>query len=269
MYPELWRIPLIDFPIYSYGVLLALGIWLGIWLAARLAAADGLDRQKVIGFALRVAIASLVGAKLLLIITEWRSVGSLREVFSLDLLRAGGVYYGGFLAGLATAVALIWAYRWPGWKVADAFAPSLAIGQSLGRLGCFAAGCCWGKPTSSWVGVTFPVIGYEHTGVPAGIALHPTQLYEAGATLGIFLFLLWLRRRRAFAGQVVLVYILLYAVARFIIEFYRDDWRGWVGPLSTSQFIAVCLAGASLLVLAWRKRMGRPMRLRASDSSAS
>ncbi len=257
MFPELFRIPFIDFPVYTYGLLLATGIWLAIWLASRYGAQDGLNKDVVVSFAVRVIIASLIGAKLLMIYTEWGSYSDWRNIFSLDFLRAGGVYYGGFLAGLATAAYLIWHHHLPGWRVADAFAPGIALGQAIGRLGCFAAGCCWGKPTNSWIGVTFPPIGHEHTGVPVGIPLHPTQLYESGVTFLIFAFLVWLRPRRAYPGQVVLIYILLYAAARFTIEFYRGDWRGWVGPLSTSQFIAVALALGALAFLMIRRRRGQ------------
>jgi phosphatidylglycerol:prolipoprotein diacylglycerol transferase len=264
MFPEeLFRIPFINFPIYPYGVLLATGILLAIWLAARHAAEDGLDKNEMYNFALRVVIASLIGAKLLLIITDWDSFSSdWRNIFSIDFLRAGGVYYGGFLAGLASAAYLVWSHKLPGWKVADAFAPAIALGQSIGRLGCFAAGCCWGRPTTSWVGVEFTPQAHEQVGVPMGVHLHPTQLYESTVTLLIFLFLLWLRKRRAYPGQVVLIYILLYATARFIIEFYRGDWRGWVGPLSTSQFIAAVLAmGSMALLILWRKRGESDLRL--------
>jgi phosphatidylglycerol:prolipoprotein diacylglycerol transferase len=255
MFPEeLFRIPFADIPIYAYGILLAAGILLAIWIAVRNAAADGLDQNLIYSFALQVVIASLIGAKLMLIYTDWDSF-DWRGLLSLEFFRAGGVYYGGFLMGLAAAAYLTWSHTLPGWKVADAFAPAIALGQSIGRLGCFAAGCCWGRPTTSWAGVQFTALAHEQVGVPIDVHLHPTQLYESAATLAIFVFLLWFRRRRAYAGQIILVYILLYATARFFIEFYRDDWRGWVGPLSTSQFIAVLLAAASLiLLLAWRHR---------------
>jgi phosphatidylglycerol---prolipoprotein diacylglyceryl transferase len=256
MFPELFRIPFTDFPIYTYGVLLAVSILLAIRLAARNAAEDGLDKNEMYSFALWVVIASLISSKLMLIITEWDSLGGdWRSILSLDFLRAGGVYYGGFLGGLAMAAYFTWRHKLPGWRVADAFAPAVALGQCIGRLGCFAAGCCWGRPTASWVGVQFTALAHEMVDVPIGIRLHPTQLYESAATLLIFLFLTWLRPRRAYPGQIVLIYILLYAAARFVIEFYRGDWRGWVGPLSTSQFIAVALAIVSLaLMIVPRKR---------------
>jgi phosphatidylglycerol:prolipoprotein diacylglycerol transferase len=268
MFPELFRIPFIDFPIYTYGVLLATGILLGIWVAARQAAADGLDKNVMYSFALRVVIASLIGSKLLMVITEWDSLGGdWSRIFSLDFLRAGGVYYGGFLAGLAMAAYLAWGHKLPGWKVADAFAPGIALGQTIGRLGCFAAGCCWGRPTTSWIGVEFTEQAHEIVDVPTGIPLHPTQLYESAVTLLIFAYLMWLRRRRAYPGQVVLIYILLYATARFTIEFYRGDWRGWVGPLSTSQFIALALAVGALGLLIVRRKQGGAQTLEPAVES--
>lgn len=268
MLPELFRIPIIDFPLYTYGLLLATGILLAIWLAARNAARDGLDKNVTYSFALRVVIASLIGAKLLLIYTEWDSLGGdWTRIFSLDFLRAGGVYYGGFLAGLAMAAYLIWSYQLPGWKVADAFAPGIALGQSIGRLGCFAAGCCWGRPTTSWVGVEFTEQAHRLVDVPTGVLLHPTQIYESIMALLIFAYLMWLRRRRAYPGQVVLIYILLYATARFFIEFYRGDWRGWVGPLSTSQFIALVLAVGALALLFIRRKQGEAQTLEPAVES--
>ena len=268
MLPELFRIPIIDFPMYTYGLLLATGILLAIWLAARHAAEDGLDKNVMYSFALRVVIASLIGAKLLLIYTEWDSLGGdWTRLFSLDFLRAGGVYYGGFLAGLAMAAYLIWSYRLPGWKVADAFAPGIALGQSIGRLGCFAAGCCWGRPTTSWVGVQFTEQAHRLVDVPTGVPLHPTQIYESTMALLIFGYLTWLRRRRAYPGQVVLIYILLYATARFFIEFYRGDWRGWVGPLSTSQFIALVLAVGALALFIVRRKQGEAQPLEPAVES--
>jgi phosphatidylglycerol:prolipoprotein diacylglycerol transferase len=254
MWPELFRIPFTDFTIYTYGALLATGILLAIWLSVRFAAEDGIDANQTFGFALRVVIISLIGAKLLMIVTEPEGF-RWPDVFSLGLFRAGGVFYGGFVMGLAAAAYFLWRWKLPGWKMADAFAPGIALGQSIGRLGCFAAGCCWGRPTTSWVGVQFTEAAQRLVGVPTDVHLHPTQLYESAMALAIFVFLLWFRRRRAYAGQVILVYILLYAATRFIIEFYRDDWRGWVGPLSTSQFIAGALGAASLiLLLIWRRR---------------
>src|SRR5437588_108523 len=171
--------------------------------------------------------ASLVCLKALMVITEWNDYGGdWRRMLSLDFLRSGGVFYGGLLAAVLASVILMrwWKLPWP--KTADAFAPGIALGHAIGRLGCFSAGCCWGKPTTSWIGVRFTEKASDLTGVPIDAALVPTQLIEAFANLLIFIFLLWLTKRRKFEGQIIYAYLMIYAVVRFTIEFWRDDPRG-------------------------------------------
>jgi len=249
MYPELFRVPYLNVPIYTYGALQALAFLLGLWLALRLGEADGLERAPLFNFGIGALLGGLIGARALMVITEWPLYeDKWRLIFSFDLLRSGGVYLGGFLGGLAAALWLARRYRLPWWRTADAFAPSVALGLGLGRLGCFSAGCCWGKPTSAWWGVTFPEVAHRFVGTPTGVRLHPTQLYEATAAFTLFLFLLWLRKRRAFAGQLILAYMFLYGALRLLIEFWRDDWRGWVGPLSTSQFLSIGMMVVALLL---------------------
>lgn len=286
MFPELFRIPFLDFTLNTYGLLLALSFIAGLYLMARLAENDGLDRNRVYDLGLWILAASLLGSKLLMILTEWDFYqDNPRQIFTLDFFRSGGVFYGGFLAAVIASVIVMRRYGLPWWRTADVFAPGIAIGQAIGRLGCFSAGCCWGKPTTSGVGVHFTERGHEITGVPtmvshladpaqrelwsdrlggpfAELSLHPTQLYEAAATAAIFALLLWLHRRRAFDGQVILVYAMLYAVARFIIEFWRDDPRGAVLGISTSQFIALLLFAGSVAVYIYR------MRRQPSDSGS-
>ena len=146
-------------------------------------------------------------------------------------------------------------YRLPWWKTADACAPGIAIGSFFGRQGCFAAGCCWGKPTDLPWGVKFTELGHEITGVPIDAHLHPTQFYESFAMLLVFVVLLWLHKRKRFDGQVVLFYGLLYSVVRFSIEFVRDDPRGDIlglttlTGLSTSQLISIVIGISSLIIL--------------------
>ncbi len=247
MHPELFRLPYLNIPIYTYGALQALAFVLGLWLALRLGEADGLDRAHLFNFGIGALLGGLIGARALMVITEWNlHEDKWRLLLSFDLLRSGGVYLGGFLGGLAVALWLARRYQLPWWRTADAFAPSAALGLGLGRLGCFSAGCCWGKPTAAWWGVEFPEIARQFVGTPTGVRLHPTQLYEAAAAFVLFLFLLRVRKRRAFPGQVILAYMFLYGALRLVIEFWRDDWRGWVGPLSTSQFLSIGLMLAAL-----------------------
>jgi phosphatidylglycerol---prolipoprotein diacylglyceryl transferase len=264
MFPELFRIG--SFPVNTYGVLLAAAFLAGLFVAAWLGARDGLRRERVFDLGLWMLLAALVGSKLLLMVVEPEYRQEPLRLLSLDFLRSGGVFYGGFLGGLAAAFFLMRRYRMPFWKTSDAFAPALVLGQSIGRLGCFAAGCCWGKECALPWGVEFTQAGHEATGVPVGVHLHPTQLYESAAALLIFAFLAWLHRRKRFDGQVLLAYAALYGATRFVIEFFRDDPRGDIlgltslTGLSTSQLISlfVGLGGIVLLVLRRRRAAAEP-----------
>ena len=258
MYPELFRIG--SFPVNTYGVLLALAFLMALFVSARLAERDGLPRERVFDLGLWMLLGGLVGSKLLLMVVEPEYAGNFRQLLSLDFLRSGGVWYGGFLGALGAGLLLIRRYKLPLAKTLDAFAPGVAIGQAIGRQGCFAAGCCWGKPTTLPWGVEFTERGHEITGVPLGIHLHPTQLYESFAALLIFFFLFRLHRRKRFAGQVIATYAVLYGLTRFLIEFVRDDPRGDVAGLSslthlsTSQLISLLVVIGGLVFLFIRRR---------------
>lgn len=257
MYPELFRIG--NFPINTYGVLLALGMLLALFVASKLAARDGLPRERIYDLGLWTLIGGLVGSKVLMFFTEENV-----QIFSLDFLRSGGVYYGGFLGGFIALVLLIRWYKLPFWKVADAFAPGVALGQAIGRQGCFAAGCCWGKPTGLPWGVHFTEQAHEFTGVPVygptneDLYLHPTQLYESITMLAVFAILVYLHKKKRFDGQVLIAYGIIYGIVRFTIEFFRDDPRGNILGLtsllgiSTSQIISLVVVAGAVAFMIWR-----------------
>ena len=259
MYPELFRIG--SFPINTYGVLLAAGMLLALFVAARLAVRDGLPRERIYDLGLWTLIGGLLGSKILMFFAEDNV-----DVFSLDFLRSGGVYYGGFIGGFLALALLIRWYKLPFWKVADAFAPGLALGQAIGRQGCFAAGCCWGKPTSLPWGVHFTEHAHEFTGVPIygptgeSLYLHPTQLYESITMLIVCGFLIYLHRKKKFDGQVLIAYAIIYGIVRFTIEFLRDDPRGNILGLtsvtgfSTSQIISLIVAASAVIFMIVRLR---------------
>jgi phosphatidylglycerol:prolipoprotein diacylglycerol transferase len=284
MFPELFRIG--NFPINTYGVLLALAFLCALLIAAKLAARDGLPRERVYDLGLWMLLAAIVGSKALMLFTEPGYRENPWRLFSLDFLRSGGVFYGGFIGAAAVGYFLIRRYKLPWWETADAFAPGIALGNAIGRQGCFAAGCCWGKPTLLPWGVHFTELGHEVTGVPTipahlddpaqqaywadklgglfqPVHLHPTQLYESFGALLIFFFLLWLHRRKVFSGQVILFYAALYAVMRFTIEIFRDDPRGDIlglttlTGLSTSQMLSIIvgIGAVVLLVIRWRRKV--------------
>jgi phosphatidylglycerol:prolipoprotein diacylglycerol transferase len=265
MHPRLLTIPSFDligktwgpFTLHTYGFLLAVAFLLGLWVASRQAKRAGLDAGKITDMAVWVLIAGLVGAKLLLVGVEWRYFArNPRDAFSI--FQSGGVFYGGLGAGVLVAWLLARRNRLPAWRTADVLAPGVAIGQAVGRLGCFAAGCCWGKATSVPWGVTFTdVYAARAVGTPIDTPVHPSQLYESAAVFLIFLFLLWLAPRKRFHGQVTLAYVALYSAARFVLEFWRGDAeRGtWFGnQVSTSQLIALALLAAVAIALPYVRR---------------
>ena len=254
MYPELFRIG--NFPITTYGLMLAVGMILALFVASRLAAKDGLPRERIYDLGLWTLIGGLLGSKILMILTEPNT-----DIFTMDFLRSGGVYYGGFIGGFLAVAILIKFYKLPFWKVSDAFAPALALGQAFGRQGCFAAGCCWGKESHLPWAVHFTEKGHEYTGVPiyypdkTEIFLHPVQQYESIIMFAVFGLLFWLHRKKKFDGQVLIAYMILYPIIRFSLEFLRDDPRGDLLGLtsalgiSTSQIISLIVAAGAVIFM--------------------
>jgi phosphatidylglycerol:prolipoprotein diacylglycerol transferase len=203
-------------------------------------------------FGIYIIISALLGAKLMLIAVEFDYFKSQpREL--LSLVRAGGVFYGGLIAALLVGLWLVGRYKLPAWKTADMIAPGIAVGHVIGRLGCFMAGCCYGRPSDVPWAVTFTdPIASANVGTPLNVPLHPTQLYDAGAELVILVFLLATERRgRPFAGRTFWLYMLLYAISRYIVEIYRNDERGVFFHMPTSQFISILIVPVSLFML-WR-----------------
>jgi phosphatidylglycerol:prolipoprotein diacylglycerol transferase len=243
--------------IHTYGVLLAIAFLVGLWVVSRQARKAGLDANRITDMAVWVLIAGLVGAKALLLAVDWRYFGrNPREITSI--LQSGGVFYGGLIGGVLVAWWYVRRHRLSGWRTADVLVPGLAIGQAIGRLGCFSAGCCWGRATQVPWAVTFTdVFAARAVGTPMDSPVHPSQLYESLATFLLFLFLLWLAPRKRFDGQPTLAYVALYSAVRFGLEFFRGDadrgsWLG--GMLSTSQLIAiVLLLGVAVLLPHVRK----------------
>jgi phosphatidylglycerol:prolipoprotein diacylglycerol transferase len=257
MYPILFEIG--GFPVYTYGVLLAAAYLLGLQFALVRARARGLDATRVMDLGIWVIISALVGAKLLLLVVEFDTFRqNPREL--VTLLRSGGVFYGGLIMAVAVAIWYMRRHRLPVWGVSDAFAPGIALGHVIGRMGCFFAGCCFGRATDVPWSVTFRnEYAAQNVGTPLNVPIHPTQLYEAGAELIILGLLLVLERKwRPFAGRTFWSYMLLYGITRFFIEFYRGDARGMILDLSTSQFVSVILVPVSIVMLIVLSRRSTP-----------
>ncbi len=258
MYPRLLELGPVS--IYTYGVLLAAAYLVGLWFAAGRARARGLDGNRVTDLGIYIIISALVGAKLLLVVVEFDHFRrDPAEIWTV--VRSGGVFYGGLLLAVGVAFWHIRRHRLPIWTTCDAFAPGIALGQAVGRLGCLLAGCCYGRPTELPWGVTFTnPLAAANVGTPLDVSVHPTQLYESGAALGILgLLLLMERRGPSFPGRTFWTYLLLYPCARFGIEYFRGDPRGMVlDVLSTSQFVSLLLVPVSIVMLLRLRRSWHP-----------
>ncbi len=262
MFPRLFEIGPVT--LHTYGLLLATAYLVSITVASRVAAKDSVPVNRVWDLGLVSILSALIGAKVLLVLTD---LGGYLErpsrLVSLEFWQAGGVFYGGLIGAVIGCAIFIW--RTPQlkfWLVADAAAPAIALGQSIGRLGCFAAGCDYGKPAELPWAVTFTSeYAHQYIGVPINISLHPTQLYESGTTLLIFGLLLWIHKKRRFTGQVFSSYLVLYGAARFLLEFFRGDMgRGFVfgGALSTSQFISLLIVPAGVFTYLYFRSRSLP-----------
>jgi len=276
MFPKLlelpWTLPKIGtLTIYTYGVLLAAAYLLGLQFALVRARKWKLDANRVMDLGIYIIISALVGAKLLLLVTDYQTFKSNpAELF--NLLREGGVFYGGLLVAVTVALLYIKKVGLPLWTTCDVFAPGIALGHVIGRFGCFFAGCCWGKQTTVPWAITFTSpFAAANVGTPLNVPLHPTQLYEAGAEFLILVFLLVTEKSgRKFPGRTFWLYMLLYAISRYIIEYYRDDPRGTVGPFSTSQFISLILAPLAVGMLVYLRRFsGGPAHQGARSQRAA
>ena len=248
---------------------MALGVLVGLWISVRNSEKQGIDPEKAWNLGILVVLAGIVGAKVLLIVNDWSYYTSNpREIFSLGTLQAGGVFSGGLIAALATAIWYIRRNHMPALATCDAFAPGLAMGHAIGRVGCFAAGCCYGKQTHAIWGVTFKnPLAHAWVGTPLGIALEPTQLFESAVELANFFILTWLLARKKFDGQVIGAYLFLYGIARFFLEFLRDDpGRGEVfhGAMSGTQLISIGLVVAGGLIWWLRSGVAKPLPAQAT-----
>jgi phosphatidylglycerol---prolipoprotein diacylglyceryl transferase len=250
LFPKLIQIG--SFYLPTYGVLVALGFLAGLTVTVKLARRSGLDGEKVTNLAVYCALAGLLGAKILMILFDWRTfLSDPKEIFSLSTLQAAGVFQGGLVLAFLTALLYMRHVALPWLTTLDAFAPGIAIGHAIGRIGCFMAGCCWGRECSLPWAVTFhnPEAA-DLTGVPLNTPLHPSQLYEMSTEALLFAFLYWRFGKPHSAGKIMGLYLVLSSVARFLIEFTRFHEQGLYWGLSLTQWISIALAGAGAMLLA-------------------
>jgi len=217
-----------------------------------------------------MVLAGIIGAKILYVINDWNTYAhNWRDIFSIGTLQAGGVFSGGLIGALAVGGWYMRSHHMPPLRTVDAFSSGLAFGHVLGRFGCFSAGCCYGKPTNHFWGVTFTnPLAAMVSGTPLGVKIEPTQLIEAAAEFFNFVVLMWLLKRKKFDGQVFATFIILYGVERFFIEFLRDDpGRGEVfgGLMTGTQLIAICLVIGGGAI--WWLRSGTTAAVPAKSSA--
>ncbi len=246
----------------TYGVLYACGaVIAGLWVIRR-GRSLGISQEHMFNICFYSLLGGLLGAKLLLILVEWRYyLANPMEI--LGTIRSAGVLIGGLVAGSLVFLLYCRRHSLPTWSVTDAAVAPMALGQMIGRIGCFSAGCCYGKPTHGHLALTFTdPIAAAQTGVPLNIPLVPTQLIEGFADLALVLFLVWMWRRRnapgAVPGTQTWLYILIYSCTRFLIEFWRGDTvRGlWFqGTISTSQILSLLAAAAALAFLVRNRKL--------------
>jgi phosphatidylglycerol:prolipoprotein diacylglycerol transferase len=262
-----------DFALHTYGLAIAVGFLVAIFVGTRTAARSGEDPDKVRDLCFWLLVSSLVGARLVFIATNIPDYVRLcrdeHDCFrALRVWEGGLVFYGGFFGALLLAVWYTRRHAMNFWRTADILAPSVSLGHFFGRLGCFAAGCCWGKeasgralawaarfPSESLVFQDYFTRGALPSGAEVTPPLHPVQLYEAFGELALFFALSLLGRRKRWDGQVLVAWLLGYALLRFTVELWRGDAvrKFVVGWLSTSQALSLVAALLALAVLGWRR----------------
>lgn len=235
--------------IHTYGFLIAIGFLVGVGITKKLAIASKLNVERVLDLTFWSLLVGFMGARILFIITRFDYF--MQDPAAMFKVWEGGlVFFGGPLAVVPFLLWYVKKFELPLWKTMDSMAPGLVIAHAFGRFGCLAAGCCYGKPTGSDFGIKL-YSDLVDTNLQ-GINLHPTQLYEAFSLFILFSGLLYVFKKKAFEGQVVLTYFIIYPIIRSLIETFRGDLiRGFVieGFLSTSQFISILVMAAGLVVL--------------------
>lgn len=219
--------------IRSYGLMIAIGIIAASALLIKQAKKKGYDEDSVLNMIILTVLGGILGGKVLFIITEIKDI--IKKPSILKDFGYGFVVYGAIIGGALTIYLYCKKKKWNVLELLDSTVPGLAIAQGFGRIGCLMAGCCYGAETDSPISIVFP----EGSLAPSGVHLHPTQIYSSIFDFLLGIFLLWYIKKSNKSGKVVGAYFIAYSIGRFLIEFLRNDPRGNVGVLSTSQFIAI------------------------------
>jgi len=250
MYPTL--VKFLGLTIHTYGLFIAAGFLLGLALAMQEARRERINPQMILDLGFYLIFSAIVGARLFYVLQNPRYYLT-APLEIIKIWHGGLVFYGGFFLSLIVCLFYLRKHKLPIAKTCDLFAPSLAAGEFLGRIGCFFAGCCYGKEANlPWCVIFTNPQSLAMIGVP----LHPTQLYASLLALLTFLILLYLRRHKHFEGEITWSYILLYSVSRIAVEYFRGDPRGFIidETISIAQGIALILGSLSVFMLLYLRK---------------
>lgn len=247
---EIW-----GFDVYGYGLMIAIGILSAIYLFVNRSKKKGYDEDKIFNMTIIAIISGILGGKVLYIITDFKYVIENPSVIIKDF-GLGFVIYGAIIFGVLSVYCYCRSKKWNALEVFDLVVPGLALAQCFGRIGCFLAGCCYGAETHSYIGIVFP----KESLAPSGVSLYPTQLMSSGFDFLLAIFLLWYDKKNKKSGRVFAMYLIVYSIGRFLIEFLRNDPRGNVGILSTSQFISIITLILGMVIFNIHKIKGRMIK---------
>jgi phosphatidylglycerol:prolipoprotein diacylglycerol transferase len=248
-----------SFTIHWYGVMIALAFLAGLWTATRRASRENISGEKIADIVFWLMVGAILGARAVYVATYWKDEFAhlpFREIFMIQ--HGGLVYYGGLIGAMvAGSISIRWK-KLPLWKTADVLAPSIALGNVFGRIGCLLNGCCYGRACSLPWAIRFPEDNPLH---PPTTPVHPTEIYDALLNFALYLFLAWLFRHKKFNGQVFATYLIAYASFRSIVEFFRGDY-----PLDQIHYgltpgqltsIPIFIAGLALAATLSRRELKR------------
>lgn len=245
MYNDLFSIgPL---TVHGYGLMIAIGVLTALFVGEARAKKRGMNSDVLYPMTFLCVVFGFLSAKLLYCIVEWKTF--IKEPLSL-LSSNGFVVYGGIIGGVAAAFLYFKIKKLDFWEYFDLVLPSVALAQAFGRIGCFLAGCCYGRETDSFIGIVFTHSDFA----PNGVKLIPTQLISSAGMFLIAGILFWYAKKERKKGTVGALYLILYSIGRFFVEFLRNDYRGEVGIFSTSQFISLFMLAAGIFLFVSKKR---------------
>ncbi len=245
MHPVLLHIG--SFNLYTYGLFVGLGFMTAIWISQKNATHHDISSQTIMDIFFVILLSALFGARFLYVLINFDSFkNNLSDIFKI--WEGGLVFFGGFIAVIVVMAVYLKVKKFNFWKITDIISPGVALGHAVGRIGCFFAGCCYGKECDLPIAIKFTD---PQTLAPIGVYLHPTQIYSVFSNLILFFILLWIQKRKKFDGMVFLSHIMLYSLFRSIIEFFRGDFRGdfFFDFISLSQGIGMMVSLIAFILL--------------------